>query len=93
MPPSLRRIPKRLLDCQDAGQQANANIRAIILDLAKRKEANIGVIYAQLHLIVAETETSDTAWERLEFETREEIKSTEPVREIEHDHAAEDYPV
>lgn len=75
MPSSVRRIPARLVGCQEDGMRANVNIRAIILDLAKRKETNLGVIYAQMHLIVAETEASDKAWEMIEFETREEIKA------------------
>ena len=70
-----RRLPKRLLDCKEAGQQANTNIRAIIRELAVKKEQNVGVIYAQLHLVVAEVDANDEAWEHLEFEMVEEIKA------------------
>ena len=70
-----RRIPGRLVDCQDAGQRANTNIRQIIRELARKHETNIGVIYAKLNLILMEVDDNDRAWERLVFETQADIKA------------------
>lgn len=70
-----RRTPKHLITCWTSGRQHNARIREIVRRLAESREADIGVIYRQLNLIVLETLGSDQEWEQIEFETREAIRA------------------